>query len=98
MLSLQHYDGRHPPEERMLSALHQNNDHASPTSGHQITTCNRKTKVAAFACDSEKLIMPPRCSFGRYLRHGHLCKEKALDTLCFILLAQFNLHCSQSPY
>jgi hypothetical protein len=74
MLNLQHYDGSHPAEERMLSALRQNNDQASPTSGLQITTCKRKTKVAAFASDSEKLIMPPRSSFGRYLQHGRLCK------------------------
>jgi hypothetical protein len=31
-------------------------------------TCNRKTEMAAFASDSEKLIMPPRSSFGRYLQ------------------------------
>jgi len=32
-----------------------------------MAACNRKTKIAAFANDSEKLIMPPRSSFGRYI-------------------------------
>jgi hypothetical protein len=36
----------------------------------QEDSCNSKTKIAAFAIasDSEKLTMPPRSSFGRYLQ------------------------------
>lgn len=51
-------------------------------------TCKRKTKIAAFASDSEKLIMPPRSSFGRYLQWCQLCKQKVVDSnLNFSILA-----------
>ena len=44
----------------------------------QMATCNRKTKIAAFANDSEKLIMPPRSSFGRYLQWCQFCKQNVV--------------------
>jgi len=56
--------------KEMISALceHLGKNVCSLKRGLQMDTCNKKMKMAAFASDSEKLIMPPRSSFGRYLQ------------------------------
>jgi hypothetical protein len=81
-------DGRHPAEEWTRFAFRKKYWYIKiHWRGLQITTCNKKMKVSAFASDSEKLIMAPRSSFGRYQQQSHLCKHKTLDILYPILLA-----------
>lgn len=81
--NLQRFDGGHPAEERNR-CQHRLDIWAqqicSLTRGLHMATCSRKTKIPAFASEREKLIMPPRSSFGRYLQWCQVCKQKILDS------------------
>lgn len=70
-LNLQCSDGRHPAGKKKecsqaLSHWIWAPKHLSPRELRK-RTCIRKMKMGAFASAREKLIMPPRSSFGRYL-------------------------------